>query len=324
MRARHLLSSARLNIGTRAHDAARGSPADASTHAPFTKALVVANPIAGNGRARGAAREMSEGLVRRGIASELFFTSSRGDARLKLRGLDASVDLVVAVGGDGTVSEVLDGLVNREVPVAILPFGTANVMSLDLGLPRDVDRALEVIAGRRTTRLDVARVNGKHLSFLVTGVGLDAMVVRELERARTGPITKLAWGRAAARTLFSYSPPVLTVELDAERLPGDFGFVLVSNIVHYAGFKVLASDRNLDDGLFEVYLFRKSSKAGLIGYAVRGLVSGFPGGSCRMRRARRVKITSPVPVPYHVDGDFRGETPVEIAVSDAQFQLVIP
>ena len=297
----------------------------AATIAGFRKALIVANPIAGRGRSRSAARELSSGLARLGIANDVHFTAGRGDARLHLRARGPGDDLVVAVGGDGTVSEVLDGLVDRAIPVAILPMGTGNVMSLDLALPRDVDRALEMIAHGRVTALDVARVNRRHLSFLVTGVGFDAMVVRELERRRKGPISKAAWTRAGMHALWDYPPATrLEVEIDGERLPGTYGAVLASNVIHYAGVRCLAGDRRLDDGLFEVYLFEKSSRYGLLTYAVRGFLRGLPGGSCVRRLARRVRVASETPVPYHVDGDYKGETPVDVEVSTHQFRLVIP
>jgi YegS/Rv2252/BmrU family lipid kinase len=317
-----------IHSGHSGHSEHSGSVGSAASDAPrrteFHRALIVANPIAGRGRSRSAAREMAEGLARRGIECATYLTESRDDARVKLRGASPDVDLVVAIGGDGTVREVLEGLVNRDVPVAILPFGTANVMSLDLGLPRDVDRALEMIERGKTTKLDVARVNGRHLSFLVTGVGFDAMVVRELERRRKGAITKLDWGRAALRTIADYAPPSLAVEADGVRLEGEFGLVLVSNIVHFAGYRVLSRERRIDDGFFEAYLFEKSSKASLVGYALRGLLRGLPGGSCKLQRVKHILVTSPTPVPCHVDGDLCGTTPIEISVADVQFRLVIP
>src|SRR5688572_12857720 len=98
-----------------------GGPLDGARATRFRRALVVANPIAGRGRARAAARELAIGLEQLGVASELYFTTARGDARLWLRARARDHDLVVAVGGDGTVSEVLDGLVDRSVPIAILP-----------------------------------------------------------------------------------------------------------------------------------------------------------------------------------------------------------
>jgi diacylglycerol kinase family enzyme len=76
--------------------------------------------------------------------------------------------------------------------------------------------------------------------------------------------------------------------------------------------------------LFEVYLFPKGSRWNLAGYALRACLSGLPGGSCTRVRARRVRITSEVPVPCQVDGDAYGETPVEIAVHPVQSRLVLP
>lgn len=292
--------------------------------APFHTALIVANPIAGRGRGEGAARELSQGLAQRGIANEVHFTRGPGDARLFLRELTRRVDLVVAVGGDGTVSEVLDGLVDRTIPVAILPMGTANVMSLDLGLPRDVDGALEMIVAGHRSALDTAHVNGRHLSFLVVGVGFDAMVVHDLEAHRNGPITKATWIGPAWRSFRDYTPPELSVEIDGERANGTFGLVLVSNIVHYGGFRVLAHDRAIHDGLFEVYLFESSSRLALVGYLLRGLTFGFPGRGCRRVRARRVRITSSTAVPCQIDGEARGTTPIELEVNSLQHTLVIP
>jgi YegS/Rv2252/BmrU family lipid kinase len=294
---------------------------------PFRKALVLANPIAGSGRARGAAKELAAGLERIGIEVELHFTRERGEARERAQELDRDVDLVVSAGGDGTLGEVLSGLSKlpgRDVPVAILAAGTANVMSLDLGLPRRVADLLEVIALGRTAPVDTARVNGDRLSFLVTGVGFDAMAVAELDSRRTGPITKASYVAAGLRVLRRYTPPSLEVELDGGWLPGRFAQVLVSNVVHYGGFRVLSSDRRLDDGLFEVYLFPKGSRASLAGYAVRAMLWGLPRGTCTMLRARRVRIVSEEPVSCQVDGDAFGETPVEIAVHPVQSRMVVP
>jgi len=292
--------------------------------APFRRALVLANPIAGRGRARAAAEGLVAGLARVGIESELHFTNARGDARRRVREIEPEFDLAVSVGGDGTLGEVLEGLAGRDVPVAILPLGTANVMSLDLGIPPDVERAVEIVARGRTCLIDTARVNGDRLSFLVTSVGFDALAVHEVEARRRGPITRSTYVRAALRAFLRYEPPRLAVELDGRALPGTFALALASNIVHYGGCKVLAGDRRLDDGLFEVYLFEKGSRASLLGYGLRAVVAGLPGGTCTRLRASRIRITAEAPAPCQVDGDAFGETPVEIAVDPVQSRLVVP
>ena len=291
---------------------------------PFRRALVVANPVAGRGRARRAAEELATGLAGMGLDAALHFTRGRSDARDRAASLERGVDLVVSVGGDGTLGEILEGLAGRDVPVAILAAGTANVLALDLGLPRSVQGLLGIVGRGRTAPIDTGRVNGGRLTFLVTGVGFDALAVREVESRRRGPITKAAYVAAGMRALAGYRAPRLEVEIDGEKRPGRYAQVLVSNIVHYGGFRVLSADRRLDDGLFEVYLFPKGSRASLLGYAVRACLSGLPGGSCTRLRARRVRITSEVPVPCQVDGDAFGETPVEICVHPVQSRLVVP
>ncbi len=296
--------------------------------APYRRALVVANPIAGRGQGAKAAREVVEGLSRMGIPAETHLTTGRGDGRARVRCMDDDIDLVVSIGGDGTLREVFDGLLDPSVAVGAVPMGTANVLSLDLGLPRDVDRALEVFAGGRTATIDLALANG-HVSFLVTGVGLDGQAVREVERARKGPITRWSYATAIWRALRSYRPPALTVEIDGQREKDTYGLVLISNIINYGGFMQLDAERKLDDGLFEVYLFPRARARELAALAMRSrfspLLRPTPArDDVRMVRARRVLVDSDEPVPIQVDGDYRGETPLEFEVSSRQVRLLVP
>ncbi|MHC4839288.1 MAG: diacylglycerol/lipid kinase family protein [Planctomycetota bacterium] len=225
---------------------------------PFGKALVIGNPIAGRGRGTDAAREACDGLRSLGIATDLFMTQERRDALRRVRTMDADTELVVSVGGDGTLSEVLGGLVNRDVPVAQLPLGTANVLAQELGLPRDVDGLLDVVRRRRTSTLDTAVVDGR-LTFLCVGSGIDGSAVAEVEARRTGPISYLSYVKAMARVLRNYRPPRLKLEIDGEPIAGEFGFVLVSNVREYGGFFHLSSKCRRDDARVEVYAARSGT-----------------------------------------------------------------
>jgi len=304
------------------------SPAPLAVHPPlsdwpYRRALVVANPVSGRGRGAKAAQEVAEGLKRAGVPAELLLTARRGDAFTRLRCLEPDTDLVVSVGGDGTLREVLEGLVDPETPVLPIPFGTANVLAVELGLPRDVHHALEILRRKKLARLDVARVND-HLSFLVTGVGFDGMLVRELERRRSGAISRWHYLGALARLAPRYRPPRLTVTIDGERVPGEHGLVLVSNFGRYAGLLRLSPEARIDDGRLEVYLFPTGRWTELLAAFARGLVGHLPAGAVRLAIARRVTVSSADPVPYQVDGDTGGETPVEIEVAPNQYRLVVP
>jgi diacylglycerol kinase (ATP) len=290
---------------------------------PFGKALVIGNPIAGRGRGTDAARETCDGLRSLGIATDLFMTQERRDALRRVRTMDADTELVVSVGGDGTLSEVLGGLVDRDVPVAQLPLGTANVLAQELGLPRDVDGLLDVVRNRRTSTLDTALVDGR-LTFLCVGSGIDGSAVAEVEARRNGPISYFSYVKAMARVLRSYRPPQLKIEIDGQPVAGEFGFVLVNNVREYGGFFHLSSKCRRDDARVEVYAMRSGSMHQLLRLAATAALQELPGRVADFWQARRVVVQAPDDQPYQVDGDLGGHGGFTYEVSDARFKILIP
>jgi YegS/Rv2252/BmrU family lipid kinase len=256
------------------------------------------------------------------VAAELRLTRERGHAREIVAQSSAS-ELVVAVGGDGTLSEVLQGLARPSTPVGLLPCGTGNVLAQALRLPTGVERAVEVFLRGRVQELDVARV-GARLAHLVVGIGFDARTVQEVEARRRGPITKAVYLGALLRSFRHHRPVPMRVWIDGRELAGTAGMVWFANTPKYAGVLRVARDTRLDDGLWEVYLFPTGRLGELLHAAVRGLVASLPGGPIRMERARSVRIEAAEPVPYQVDGDLGGVTPVEVALLPERFRLLVP
>ena len=206
--------------------------------APWKSALILANPIAGRGRGEEIAGVLRETLQAAGLKVELQLSSGPGDITRFARERSPEHDGCVSIGGDGTLAEVLDGLREEpDFPVAPFPTGTANVLSKDLGLSRTPEELTRALSDGHTFSLDVARVKGsdgiERTSFLVVGVGLDGMVIHDLDAHRTGPITKFNYLPSVARSLFGYRRPRLSVEIDGEEVPGEFGFVLISNCINY-------------------------------------------------------------------------------------------
>jgi YegS/Rv2252/BmrU family lipid kinase len=286
------------------------------------RVLVVANPIAGRGRGKGAARELTRALERRGAAVELRSSGGRGDAR-RIVSESGPFGLVVAVGGDGTLSEVLQGLREPRTPVGLFPCGTGNVLASVLGLPLDAERAAEAFLRGRLQELDVARV-GTRLSHLVVGIGFDARAVQEVEARRRGPIRKGVYVGALLRAFLRHRPVPMRVWLDGRELPGTCGMVWFANTPKYAGVLRIARDTRLDDGVWEVYLFPTGSLLELLRAALRGLLASLPGGPIRMHRARALRVEASEPVPYQIDGDVGGVTPVEVTLLPERFRLLVP
>lgn len=287
------------------------------------KVLVIANPVAGRGRGARAGDELARHLRALHIEVEVYTTRARGDARARAANVERDVSAIVSVGGDGTLNEVLAGLCIRSLPVGQLALGTANVLALDLRLPRDPAALAHVVAAGRTQRIDLARV-GERISFLGVSAGFDAMVVHGLERVRRGPITKWTWTRAALSEFQRYAPPELSIEIDGKLQPGTYGMVLIANVVNYAGWPSLAGDRVLDDGRFEAFLFPAHSRLGLLRHAARGFFARFPGGGVVRIAGRRFRVASNRPVSMQVDGDAAGHTPFELTVEAEPCRILVP
>lgn len=289
---------------------------------PPRRALVIANPISGRGRGVRAAEALVRAFARHAVPAELQLTRARGEAT-RLVASAAPGDLVVAVGGDGTLSEVLLGLRAPATPVGLLPSGTANVLAHELCLPDEPEAAVEAFLRGRTQSLDVARV-GARLAHLVVSAGFDARIVHAVEARRRGPITKAAYAAALLRTFGRTRPVALRVWLDDVELEERPAMVWVANTARYANLLRLAEATRLDDGWWEVYLFRTARIAELLGATVRGLVARLPGGAVTLRRARRVRIEAPEPVPCQIDGDHGGSTPLTLELLAERFRILVP
>ena len=301
---------------------------------PFQHALLIANPIAGAGRGEKEGMGLRDALEQAGLSVELKLTSGAGDACRFAAERVGDVDLIVAVGGDGTLREILNGLHEgvdeaRGTPaVATMPMGTANVLALDFKLPRQIPGIVEMIRGGATRMIDLARIakdgETQSTSFLAIGAGLDADIVHRLGAARTGPISKLSYIPHVTRALVKFKPPALTITVDGKTLDGTFGQILIANIINYGGILKLDPKTESDDGLWELYLWRKGNRRELTRSAIRGAVAHLPGGPCSRIRAKKVHISSAVPVPYHVDGDPGGFTPFEFEVTGRRQAILVP
>src|SRR3990172_4370956 len=205
----------RVRTGSRSLRASSGSRSASSSIEPRMSANSTVTCLRSPST---AARDVRIRSARcRGVVAALFFPRARGDARARVAAA-TDVDVVVAVGGDGTLREVLEALPDGGPAVAVVPAGTGNVLARDLGLPAAPAPAAAGVPRRAPpgppppaagggglplggppVGLAPARVDGR-LCFLAASVGFDAMAVHELERRRRGPITPGTWAVALLRT----------------------------------------------------------------------------------------------------------------------------
>lgn len=246
-------------------------------------AVLIVNRAAGGRRPDELVQRLDALLVRSGYRIDAVFTAAPGDATtLARRAAEAGADAVFALGGDGTLREAAQGLLGTGVPLGPLPGGTANVLGLALGLPRDPLVCAESICRLEPRPVDVGVVRSlaprgaeaeapEQVFLMMASAGLDARVL-----ARLSPERKRLFGRAhiAARGLaewWGYDYPGLLVEVDGETHPASF--VAVSNIAHYGGPFRMAPAARLDDHTLHLLVFHGTGRMPTLDFvwsAVRG------------------------------------------------------
>jgi len=287
--------------------------------------FILTNPISGRGRGIRAAERLKKRLEQAGLRAHLETTKGPGDARTIAATLGREFGKLAVVGGDGTLNEVISGLTRFDLPVALLPLGTANLLGKALGLTDRPDRLARVILANKVRRLDLGQV-GERRFVSVAGVGFDAACTRELERLRRGPITKLSYVRPVARTLLRHRTTPLTVIVDGQPITENAAWVLVCNVKEYAAYFQFTPEADPTDGEFDLCILHHHGRLSHLALFIRAFL-GRPGRppAVSYPRGKRIKIVSPTDqVPFELDGDHVGETPVEIRLLRAALPVLVP
>ena len=273
-------------------------------------AIIIVNPYSGKGIALRKAREARRILEKAGLFAEIFPTGGPGHGRELAAKHAGSVDVLVSVGGDGTLNEVVNGVVNAdsETPVAIVPTGTANVVARELGLPKDFGCQVMLAVESDVRRLDLGCA-GDRCFTMCAGAGLDAAIVDAVSRRRTERgITMLNYLIPAVREAALYRYPAIAVIVDGVLVDESSTFTVVGNMKRYGGLFRLFKDATPDDGLLDVCCLHGRSIAELARYAwsaYRERLHELKGVTCY--RGKQITLEAADRVLLQIDGDPGGE-----------------
>jgi diacylglycerol kinase (ATP) len=290
---------------------------------------IIANPISGVGKAGRLGLAVMKLLRDRGHEVDLVETRRQGDARELARQV-GGYDRVICVGGDGTLSEVVNGLpLEGAPPLGAIPSGTGNAYAKELGLPWTVSGLADVITSGRVVDWDVGYCGSLDRRFMMfAGAGFQAEVVRRFQLARRGPVAMSDYLRWGLHVAHCYALPRITAEVDGKIVGRESPWVEAFNISHYGGPLRLAAHASPCDGQFDVMVFsgkRMRDIARLLFTAFAGFTLNAPYRLPEMSftRGRRVRFFSEDGrVPVHLDGDFGGYLPVELEVLPQRVKIL--
>ncbi len=271
---------------------------------------VILNPAARGERAR----RLHERIKTLARGAELCFTTRAGEAEALARdAAEAGFTKIVAAGGDGTVNEVVNGIAGTKAALGLLPLGTMNVFAMELGLPAsDLDACWRIITKGHTRRVDLPSANGKHFVQLA-GVGFDAQAIQETSRSLKRNFGPLSYIVSAAQ-IAARKPPRLRIE--SEHAVTDAGsFVLVGNGRLYGGPFPFFKQAVIDDGLFDVLIFKRLNYLEIIRYMQDVIFSSsITSPKVEYFQTTSLRVSSEGDVPVEVDGELIGNCPVDFTV----------
>ena len=281
----------------------------------------IVNPVSGGKDKRNVLAAIGRYLDLSAFRYEVLQTEKAGDATEMAR--TSASDIVVAVGGDGTVSEVAKGLLGSEKALGIIPCGSGDGLALHLGISRNPARAISALNGGAIARMDVGRIDGRPF-FCTAGIGLDATVSMDFaqsERRGLGTYVTMAWRDWKRR-----QPEKYVVETDTETWAGPATFVTVANANQWGNEARIAPKASLCDGMLDVTVVQPFATYEIPGLAAR-LMAGKADTSHHVRtfRSTHVHLHREHPGPAHFDGDpFEAGTDLDLVIQPGALKVVVP
>lgn len=297
----------------------------------MVKAQLIFNPKAGQLDMRRALRDVLTYLENADWQIDLRETGAPGDAIKYARAAASNYEVVLAMGGDGTISEVANGLALSETALAVLPVGTGNVWAREMGIPFTVPmlphhlvEAAEIAVLGRRYCVDLGSVNERYF-LLWAGAGLDALVTEAISpkvKKTFGPLSYIVAALKSAGELMGTRTSII---LDGRKMSYDAILVLVCNIQLYAAVARIAPIAKLDDGLLDVCVYEGGGAWNILKH-VFSTVTGQHIRSPEMvyYQAKEVVIETLRPTPVQLDGDLYGTTPIHIKVVPQALRVIAP
>jgi YegS/Rv2252/BmrU family lipid kinase len=274
------------------------------------KLLLIVNPNAGRMRAGSALLDLVTGFSAHGYEVTVFPTAAVGDAEVKAYECSADYDLTVCYGGDGTLSEMVNGTVRtcKSPPFGFIPAGTSNDFARTLAMPHKIPSAVSKIVKGSNVPLDIGAFNERYFIY-VAAFGLFTSVSYVVPQGAKKAFGHLAYVAEGVKQAIDVPAYEMDIEYDGNRVSGKFAVGLVMNTTSVAGmFKLNRSQVKLDDGVFELVLVRKPQNNLVLSKIIMDLsAQNFHADEhIIFERVKNVKITSKDKVAWCLDGENGG------------------
>lgn len=291
---------------------------------------LIANPFSGDASEASARLEqVTRFLLDLGVNVDVALAKPVKEAvPIAKRAVKKGYSTVIAMGGDGTISAVIRGLVGSDVHLGIIPAGTENDIATSLGIPEDLKEACALIASDHTRDVDLAQISTKEhkkfVFFMVTTVGLTSTLYPHVKDVPHGDLSNI---KEAVMTILHAKPdPKVFLTLDDEsKIEVETMLVTVTNTPVIAAKNLVAPDAVMDDGLLDVAVYPDFSKAELLAYFAKSANQRLTSdGKIQRYRARKIKIKTDPKLDIAAEGIMLGQGSAKIKVLPRALHVIAP
>ncbi len=273
------------------------------------KALFIYNPRAGKAMIRSRLSDILERLELGGYETVVRPTTKRGDACDYVKSCSPEAELVVCSGGDGTLDEVVTGMLasGKNIPIGYIPAGSTNDFGISLRLPKNMLRAAEIVLTGRDFPCDIGAFN-EDIFVYIAAFGLFTEVSYETDQNVKNVLGHMAYLLEGVKRLSSIRSFPLKVSYEGRVVEDEFIFGMITNSVSVGGFKqITGKNVELDDGVFEVTLIRRPGNPMELNALIAALLNRDINADCMLYfRTGCLTVESREPVAWTLDGEYGG------------------
>ena len=283
---------------------------------------VIYNPVAGP-KVVNRIDRIRSCLSAQGLPFRIRETVAPGSAIVMAReAAHEGIDVVVAVGGDGTMNEVADGLAGSATRLVLVPHGTGNVFGREFSLPETVEGCLDLLSSGKTISVRLAKANDRHF-VLLASAGFDAEVVERMNHRQKNILGIAAYFLSGALHLLRYQPTLWLEFPGRERVEAQA--VVVARGKKYGGNVTIAPDGDIMGETFRVIALLRKGRLSIVKFAFdvfRGKHTS--SRHVLLRESSSLFVRCSIPSACQVDGEYLGPLPVRFTVTDALLRVVVP
>lgn len=286
------------------------------------RALLLVNPHARQGKI--AIVQATEFLQRCGLELILEDGSNAAKYSQLIRYYQSEIELVIVGGGDGSVNAAIEGLLDTELPLGVLPLGTANNLARTLQIPNSIAQACEIIAKGKTKSIDIGWVNGQY--FLnIASLGLSAEVNRRVSQRLKKHWGVFAYVVTALQVLATMRPFWVDIRVDNESIEVKTIQITIANGRYYGSGLAIADDATIDDERLDLHSLEIQHWRQILPLLPAALLGKSPQGKgVRLLQGKDIKIHTRKPHPINTDGEKTTKTPATFRVIPQALQVFVP